>query len=195
MTTIRQMSPEERMQRLQELLSWRKNEPEQLATLLAKKYVWRGARLLAYISKNPCFWRNCLDGVHSRINIGYGNEGPATYAFECDARFTDEFGYVQDYKVLDHFFGRNRTERITARVGLSCGFMNGYMPFMNKHPKIVITTKILNKAWDDFLQNPPGDWRINYRQPGAVRTWMRRKSLIPAPRKRHWVRRLFRWPT
>ncbi len=194
MDHVRKLGPEERTQRIQGLLALRKSDPEQLAALLASKYVWRGALVLRHISKNPCWWRNCLNGRYSRIHLGYGNEGPATFAFECDARFADEFGYVQDFKVLDHFFGRPRRERTTARLGLSCGTLNGYAPFRKRNPEVVITSKILDKAWDNFLQDPPGDWRINYRQPGAVKTWMIHKGLISAPRRRSWFSRFFGKP-
>ncbi len=75
------------------------------------------------------------------IDIGYGNQGSATFAFECDTRFADEYGYVQDYKVL--------------------------------------TT-----AWNDFLHDPPGNWRINYKQPNAVENWLHREGLILKNRQR-----------
>jgi hypothetical protein len=147
-----------------------------LAEWLARKYVLRGALLLRAIAPNPGWWRNCINRGHSRIRTAYGGEGPAALAFEYDTRFTDEYGYVQDYKVLDHFFGRLRTTRVTARLGLCAGTVAGYTLFPKTHPGVVITSNILDDS-------------------DAVENWLRRKALISAPRRPSLFARIFGRPS
>jgi hypothetical protein len=177
------------------LLTLRSSNPQMLAEWLARKYVLRGALLLRAIAPNPGWWRNCINRGHSRIRTAYGGEGPAALAFEYDTRFTDEYGYVQDYKVLDHFFGRLRTTRVTARLGLCAGTVAGYTLFPKTHPGVVITSNILDDSWGKFLMDPPISWYINYRQPDAVENWLRRKALISAPRRPSLFARIFGRPS
>lgn len=182
-----------RTEGIRELLALRRSNPDGLAALLAKRYVQRGSEWLRCNAPNPGWWRNCLDGNRSRVRLSYGNEGVLSLAFEYEARFADEFGYVQDYIVLRHFFGRSCPEKTTRRLGFTCGPLGNSMPFSKRNGQIVFTSELFDKVWAEFLSNPPPDWRINYRQPNAVEDWLRRSGVLGEPSRRGgWLDRLLR---
>ncbi len=181
--------------RLRSLLALR-HTPEGRETLvghLAARYVRRGAWWLRRNAPNPGWWRNCINGGRSRIHLGSGNEGPLSLAFEYEARFADEFGYVQDFKVLNHFFGKWRPERMTFRLGFTSGIFGTHRPFEKRYPGLVFTSAVLDAAWAAFLADPPGEWRINYRQPDAVEHWLIRTGVIARDWQRSWERRVPPW--
>lgn len=110
----------------------------------------------------------------------YSEESIVARVFEYDARFADEFGYVQDWKVLRHFFGESH--RKPDRLGFSCGVLDtGYVPFKRRYPDIAITRDMLDELWSEFVEDPPGDWRIQYRHESK---WLReaRARLEKLPR-------------
>jgi hypothetical protein len=159
-------NPETNTERFRRAIAYAHNgTPEELAALLVHNRVKRGKRLLWRIK--PGWWRSCLDDGRSRIRLEYSEESSAALAFEYDERFADEFGYVQDWKVLPHFFGRLWQQR-ALWCGLSTSFHHHERPFPKRYPKIAITAEALNQEWAKLVENPPGEWRIQHRHPTAL---------------------------
>src|SRR5438105_3507841 len=80
-------------------LSLRKTNPARISELLAFNCVKRGRRWLNANAPNLGWWRQCLNGSRSRIQMKYSDESVLAIVFEYDRRFADEFGYVQEWKV------------------------------------------------------------------------------------------------
>mgnify|MGYP001574154932 FL=1 len=190
MEHISRTTPRERTVRIQALMALRSQDPQQLAKLLAARYVWHGACWLRRNAPNPGWWRNCIDGGYSRVRLGYTGEGVLALAFEYDPRFSDEFGYAQDHKVSRHFFGNYIPAREELRLGFGC-WMDGYCLFMKRNPNVTFTTDMLDKAWSDLLLNPPPDWRARYRQPNSVERWLQKSGLLARAKKRGFLSRFF----
>lgn len=130
-----------------------------LGRLLAAKYVRRGAKWLNRYAPRG-WYRNCLNGGTSRIRTKYGNGGVLAFAFEYCEQFADITGYVNEGKVLNGY-GLSEFMIRSCRLGFDVP-PNDYSIF-ERYPHLRITTKILDSAWAELLENPPEEWRIPYR--------------------------------
>ncbi len=142
-----------------------KEGQETLATLLAQKYVQRGARWLNRHAPRG-WYRNCLNGGSSRIHTSYSNEGVLGIAFEYCEKFADNSGYINEGKVL-RYFNLWAYSRRAYRLGFETPLGN-FKPFVKRYPEIKITDKIIDSSWAELLKDPPAEWRICYRHPTAL---------------------------
>lgn len=138
---------------------------DELARLLARKYVRRGAYWLNRHAPRGWF-RNCMNAGSSRIHTSYGNEGVLAIAFEYHQEFADNSGYINEGKVLRHFDLWMHSRKCYL-LGFDTPF-NGFSPFSTYYCGITITNEHLDVAWAELLKNPPADWRIPYRHPTAL---------------------------
>ncbi|MDB5237449.1 MAG: hypothetical protein JWL88_551 [Parcubacteria group bacterium] len=136
-----------------------------LAAFLAIRYVRKGSYWLNRHAPRG-WYRNCMNGGYSRINVDYGNEGILAIAFEYEAKFADTSGYINEGKVLQHF-GIFSFSKRCYRMGFETP-MGTYIPFKKKYPEIKITSEMLNAAWANLLKDPPAEWRIPYRHRTAL---------------------------
>ena len=169
MASLVSLRAEERIQKFKELLAFvHTATPDELVTILVRNRVKRGRRWLFRNAPSPGWWRNCLNpgaGRGSRIHTRHSEETAAALAFEYDARFTDEFGYVQTWKIMRHFFGELFWEIRARQLGFSSSYIDIDVPFPKRYASAGITSDLLDLEWAVFVENPPGDWLIQYRHP------------------------------
>lgn len=159
----------ERTKKLKELLGGvRALPPDELSAFLARRRVERGFNWLARHAPNQGWWRNCFRlGGSSRIQMKYSEDSVVTLAFEYEPEFADESGYVQDWKVLKHFFGPLWAIR-GRRLGFGSVFPHGHVPFPKKYPGVVVTDDLLTRLWQEKLSNVPVGWQIQFRHRTAL---------------------------
>lgn len=172
--------------RTREYLSFRKSNPEKLAELLASNCVKRGKR---WLNQNAGlgWWRNCVNGASSRIRTAWSGEDAASYAFEYDPRFADEYGYVQSYLVFHHF-GVGGLERMRLGFNVPLG---DWRPFPKQYPDVVITNSVIDAAWSEFFTRPTGWMLAKHRHPTELDRRYAEMSfefMEPTPLQRIWNR-------
>ncbi|HEX2792522.1 MAG TPA: hypothetical protein VHO23_02310 [Candidatus Paceibacterota bacterium] len=145
------------------LLALRHGNEAELRRLFAQHYVKRGKRFLNRHAPLG-WWRNFLDVGRCRVDLRRNETTPLALAFEYDPAMTDEFGYVQDFIVKRKLGLQLGHPHSVRRLGFSDGILStGIEPFPKRAPKVVITTKLLNQAWAELVQNPDGEMLCHYR--------------------------------
>lgn len=165
-------------ERLRRLLTLRNSAPEEFSQLLAHKCVQRGVRWLNRHAPSPGWWRNCLDGGRSRVNMGdeLGGILPLVYEYERD--LANVFGYVTNVEVT-HYLRRRYPGINLERLGFSPqSYILVWKPFLKRHPNVFISATKLDRAWASFLKDPPPMMQINYRHP--------RRSSVLERQATHW---------
>jgi hypothetical protein len=147
--------------------------------MLAEKYVSRGARWLNRHAPRG-WYRNCLNGGHSRIRTSYGHEGILAISFEYCEEFADNSGYINEGKVL-RYFDLPVFSDVVYRLGFETP-LSDFRPFPRR-PTITITNQMLDAAWAKLLKEPPAEWRIPYRHPTAFDLRSARMDFIDQRRR------------
>ena len=173
------------------MLRYRLEDPAKLAALLAQNCVKRGARWLNRNAPNRGWWRNCLNRGRSRIHTGYSGEGVLEIVFEYDPRFAD-YGYSFEPKILKHFGLRWSTS--AARLGFSVEPINGRQPFPRRYPGVLITSKDIDRAWEDLLLHPTGEMLTKHRHPTPLDLRFSRMSFTTRPNRWRHVCRIITRP-
>ncbi len=171
-----------------EYLKLRSTDRKALAELLALNCAKRGARWLNHHAPSRGWWRNCLNGGHSRVCTGHDNSGILSLAFEYEPEMAGGFGYVIDATVLSKF-GFRFPSRAADRLAFTAGtYVRGWNPFPKRYPDIEIDCKTVDGAWNTLLQNPTGEMLSNFRHPIDINQYF--ASLAVGDRKI----RLALWP-
>jgi hypothetical protein len=89
--------------------------------------------------------------------MSYSSQSVIGISFEYCAEFAGSDGFIKEWKVFNHFNLSSRRKTI-GRLGFQDSSF-----FMKHRPNITISSKILDHAWAELLENPPPEWRGMYR--------------------------------
>lgn len=152
----------------------------QLAELVAQRRVERCRR---WLNQNapPCWHRNFFEPLRdgtalSRVHTSYDTESPLALAFETQASFANQFGYVTEAQVVNHFH-------------LSSQWLRAHGCTVLGHDPAHVGHKLLNSVWSFAMRDHPSG-STAYRH----RTELDRRLAemdFSEPRKPGWPERLF----
>lgn len=154
----------------------------QLAEMIAQRRVERCRR---WLNRNapPCWYRNFFEPIRDgsamcRVNTSYDTDSPLALAFETQPSFANEFGYVTEAQVVNHF-------RLSSR------WMRAHGCSVLGQDPAHVSSALLNSVWSTALRGQPGG-STSYRHPTALDKRFAEMDFGSRPTQ-SWRRRWFGW--